>query len=586
MRPAPKARHLPALAILLVVSAFIGLLGLHDDRLSEDQERSATAALKGIDQASDKQARDIMPSDGVFGQDGPWSRWSPAYRAIVRLLFGAIGHYDARLPFQVMCPFVLLLYLCGMYALLFRQTRSWATSVFVAILSSTVTTTAGGAYWGVGSLASIEPAGICIAVTPLLILLYLQYESRRGVLLVFLLIGLLANVSATCSINLAILLLIVHVARGLNIRSLVTAAIAPIVVAAGAVPAIVHHLVLHPAAGDAQAVSAAAMLRALRLSQLDVLYPEVLLGLLTWLPVAAVLLVAAAAVLWRVERFQARDLEFWASFIMACLFVAFGLQAASQALGRHMKSLPPLGFIQASSLVMLALYVLLAQALTNMFRILHENRSATRWACAVFALFWMLPSDNMRVLRHSCADWATGFVSEKWKPKYVQKHHERRQERYELREIAAWARLQSDPAAVFLVESGEFRMLSRRAILAAREDFIMYYYHAPSLLARWSELYSTQRNALTASAGGDASLQGFINRLASGPGYEHVSEWYVLLRSQEMVPRGLEIIQSAKWGKRYQLCRILPLQEAGADSQSQPAAESRPAKTHEGARNE
>ena len=96
-----------------------------------------------------------------------------------------------------------------MYALLYRQTRSWSLSAFVAVLSSAVTYTLGRSYWGIGSLASITPPTLVLAVVPLIVLSYLRYERQWRVLLVFAFIGVCGNLHLVTAANLTIVLLIV-----------------------------------------------------------------------------------------------------------------------------------------------------------------------------------------------------------------------------------------------------------------------------------------------------------------------------------------------------------------------------------------
>lgn len=559
MRPTPTARHLIAIAILFSACAFTGLLSLLDNRLSDDQIKSSTAAFKRMDQTAQEGRRGLMDQDLVFGRNGLWRHRSPVFQAMVWGLYTLVGDYDVNLPYQILAPVVTMLYLVGMYTLLYRQSRSWATSAFVAILSSTITYTIGGAYWGVGSLASVEPAGICIAATPWVVLMFLQYERRAALVLVFAFAGVMANIHAASAINLALVLLLAYLFRGaMTLKKAVISTCSVVATIIGAAPALAYQVWLKDLSPNGQMESSVgAAYRVVRGTYWQVLYPEMLLDLLTWLPLVAVLLVAAAAVLWRVERFQARDLGFWASFIVAALTVAFVFQGLCQTFGRVFDFLPPLGFVQASALVMLSLYILLAQALTNMFRILQENRSATRWGCALFALFWMLPSDNFRVLRHGLADLATSFMPENRKPYYVQKHHDQQALRDEVRAVASWARRNTSRNAVFMVETGEFRMHARRSIVASKEDVGIFYYHSPNELLDWFALYTRQRNAISSASGPHPTLVQFIDHLRKDL-FAGAREWYVLLSVRDKPPAGLEPVEPQGWGRRYSLYRAVP----------------------------
>ena len=178
MRPIPESRHVLAVAILAALSAAGGFLAWHDDRLSEEQYRAATAAAK-------RHQAELMTRDIIYGDSGVWRLQSPAFSRIYDEMMALGGHRDQLLPFRMMTGLVMMIYLCGMYALLVRQTLSWSVSVFISILSCTVMFTMGGAFWGVGPLASIQPGAICMALVPLVVLMYLKHLHEWPILIVF-----------------------------------------------------------------------------------------------------------------------------------------------------------------------------------------------------------------------------------------------------------------------------------------------------------------------------------------------------------------------------------------------------------------
>ena len=79
-------------------------------------------------------------------------------------------------------PFVLL-YLCGMYALLWRQCRSSSIAAFVSVLSIAVIPTFGEWFSGIGTLESITPAGLVMVFSPFLMLCYLRTSKNNKIAL-------------------------------------------------------------------------------------------------------------------------------------------------------------------------------------------------------------------------------------------------------------------------------------------------------------------------------------------------------------------------------------------------------------------
>ena len=168
MKPVPKAQHLFAGMILLAVAGVYAYLAALDDRVSPTQTSIAAAALKEDDPS-------LFRHDPVYGPSGLWRVHTPVFQGLLKMALVPTGHRDAILPFRFMVPGITLLFLGGMYALLFRACRSWSVAVFVAAMSTRVTYTLGGATWGVGSLGSITPATLCLAVVPLLVLAMLRH---------------------------------------------------------------------------------------------------------------------------------------------------------------------------------------------------------------------------------------------------------------------------------------------------------------------------------------------------------------------------------------------------------------------------
>ncbi len=170
MRPIPKPRHLLAVCILALVSSAYAYMAWQDHRLSSEQIHIATSALK-------QYQRPLFEHDPVYADDGPWRTSAPSFQMLMEFSLVPTGYQDLTLGFRVMAGVVVMIYLCGMYALLYRQTRSWAMSTFVAVLSTAVTHGLGDSSWGLGPLATIQPRGLCIAFMPLFGLALLRYSN-------------------------------------------------------------------------------------------------------------------------------------------------------------------------------------------------------------------------------------------------------------------------------------------------------------------------------------------------------------------------------------------------------------------------
>lgn len=547
MRPIPKSRHLPAVLLLALASAAGGYFACLDRRVSEEQVRGLTAAVR-------HHQGDLYAHDFAFGPDGVWQFESPAYQTIIRWIFRLTGYGDELLPARILAGIVVMIYLCGMYALLYRQTRSWSVSVFVAILSSTVLHSLGGGFWGVGSLASITPAGLCVALTPLMVLAYLWRQDTVGIWTVFGWIGLMGNLHPASAMNLGIVLLIAYLGqRRFRPSAWPTALGCAVVAFAGSLPILFYrYWIARQVAPAGAAVSISAVRQAFHLAEWNVLYPHVLDGVLTWLGSAAVLLVIAAVILSRGARFHIRNFRLWVWCIIGALVVTFAFQGASQLLGMALNRMPPvIGFSRASSLVMLPLYVLLAQAMITLFRIARDHRALTRWAFAALTVVWMVPSDNLRAARYAVTDTVTMFMKEANKPNYVRKHHVRHNEWVEMHNIAVWARHNTPRDAVFITDRTEFRMYARRSILFGSSDVAPLYRFTPWRLAEWTQVLAEEQKALSASAKSD-----LVERLSRTPRFRNVPQWYIVLRAGSDAAKHLKPIEDTGWGRFFQLSRV------------------------------
>ena len=583
MKAVPRTHHLLAATILLGVAVVYGYQAALDDRISEQQINIATVAVK-------EHRPELFPHDPVYGRRGVWRVYTPVFQSLLKLVLVPNDYQSPDLPFRLMVPVVALVFMGSMYALLYRECRSWSVATFVAVVSTRVTYTLGRTYWGVGSLASMTPATLFLAGVPLVIMAMLRHDDigRSGrkarpsrLFFLFGLIGLGGNLNLVMAMNLTLVMLMVYLARRrFALSAWPTAMGCALSALIGAMPYTLYYLALRwRITPFTAAVETMAVENAFQIARLDVLFPQILEPMLLGLVPMALFVAVPATVLRRTERFKTPHLGFWIWFGAAGLFVATACQGASQAVGKLMGTGPPVvDFMDASKYVMLPIYVLVAQGLTSIFRLMRTHRHMVRWICALLAALWMLTSDNLRVTRHAAEDAATLFIAEADKPRSVRRHHRHRRERKELIAIAQWARRHTGAGAVFVVGDPEFRLLARRSIVASRFDARAIFYLTPWHLGELMNRADQQDRLLNPKQSDrlpEEQLQ-FFKELATQDEFRQADGWFLIV-PQEVIVENIEMLEEIAsppgpggWGQSYRVYRIkLP-------ARPKPAAVTRP----------
>jgi len=246
--------------------------------------------------------------------------------------------------------------------------------------------------------------------------------------------------------------------------------------------------------------------------------------------------------------------------IVSAIVTGFGLQGISQAVAKIFDVPPMLAFFGALRLVVLPLFVLLSQALTNLFRLAPRQRVLFQWLGVAALVAWVGPAENLRMARYAAWHTTTRFLDEANKPRSVLRHQDRAARHAELMAAAEWTRRNAASDAVVVTGNALFRMASRRSITGSADDWPYYYYGAPGELEAWQELIRSQDQAFyePAAEAGDERIISLVKRLATQPTYQGASEWYLLADNDAEVGTqvGLEAIEASRWGRFYRLYRI------------------------------
>ena len=556
MRPTPTARHLAAIAILVLASGVFAFLAMHETRISHEQVHQATIALKEHEQA-------LFPNDRIYGDSGLWQLSSPIFQSLLRMSLVPTGYSDVVLPFRLMTGLVVLVYLCGMYALLYQQCRSWSISIFVALISAAVLEGIQGLRWGFGSLEMTNPESMCLATLPLALLAYLRYERKWQIIWVFVGLGVLGNLSLTTSLNLIVVFAGLYLARhSYRPKALGTVGLALVAALVGASPYLGYVLWLRGSMGASGGGSYEAAGAVIAMLDADLLYPRVLTKLLNWQLLIMLLSLGLPSllVLVRVERYRLRNQGVWLWLMASALVVGFGAHGLSQMLAKWMDVPPILNFLDALKLVLIPLFVLLAQAVTNLFRMAPRQRPLFQWLCVIGVIAWMGPADNLRVARYAIWETATRYVDEANKPRSVLRHRQRSARRAELAAVGHWVRENTPLDAMVITDDAEFRLISRRSIVTSRDDWPYYYYGAPSRIEAWMQVWEATAAALygadQADEGGPTDA---IRALIGREDFADVATWYLLVSgsaAEEAPAEGLEAVDPVGWGNHYRLYRI------------------------------
>ena len=557
MKPAPRVRHLAAMVILAAVAAVQTSLACLDSRLSPAQVRTMTARFS-------HRTPDALCADPTFGAGGIRATGNPFQRLLARAVLTDESHLAPHVALGLVAGVLALTYLCGMYFLLLRQCHLWSLAVFVAVCSLRVVDTLGNAFWGVGALATATSEGLFVAAAPWLVLALLRTADRRQMVLVFGVIGLLGNGYVPGAVAMLVVALVAYLcSRGVTWRRAGLAGLCGALALVGLAPALWHQV---HAAGSLPSVGAATGAReamdALGMGNLRVGYTAMLKDLLNWALLTSVLVLPLAVTFTRAVRRHVRDQGWWLWLLGGSLCVAIPVHGLCLLAGRLQSAPPPaIAFIRAAALAMLPLYVFFAEALVALFRALPSSRRLLRAACAVLAVVWFGGSDNLRMARHACLETATMFLDEESKPQNVRRHHEEGLARDELTAMARWARepAHTSARAVFLVAPGHaaaFRMVSRRAVAACRDDAQPVYRLVPQRLGQWRRRV-LQQAPLLAGRTSDARVRTTVAEWLKAGLFRHADAWYLVRHADEPVPEGLtEVVGEHRWGGVYRLFKL------------------------------
>ena len=557
MKPTPKSQHWLAVLLLIVASGTFGVLAFFEDRPTDTQIHLATSALK------DSQTG-LFSADAVYGDSGKWHMDSPVVIGMMKLVLVPTGGEDPILPFRLLTGVVAFIYLIGMYLLVFQQTRNWSISVFIALVSSAATELVPGLPWGAGALETTEPALICIAMLPLILLTYLRYEKTWQVVWVFAFIGLLANIHLSTAVNMLAVLWPVYLFRGrFSRRTLMLGGIALVAAATLALPYVAYLAALRatmPTAGADTGYKTA--IAAMRLGGMDIFYPDLLHRLLEWRLLAALLAVGVPAVLvlGRWERYRVQNRSLWGGLIVSSAAVALLVHPMCQLIAKSSTVAPmPFTFFDAMRLMVLPMAVLLGQALTNVFR-MGRYGPAFRVVILMVLLVWLFPSPNLRPARHRALLAITELMPAEERPPAVQRYGDRARRRVELKGIAGWLREESDINAVVLADNIRLRMLARRSTVICRDDLLYEYVLTPQDLKRWMVQVQEQLAVLypTGQRAEGQMVRRYVLSLREGARFAKVTQWYLVTDQEVDFPaeQGFrEIPMPAHWRfyKLYQL---------------------------------
>jgi len=555
MKPAPHQKHRTAALILLAVAGVQTYLACLDNRLGPAQVRMITARFK-------RDAPDALAADPTFGPGGPWRVENPFERFLASAMLTDESDRAPYMAFGLAAGVMAAIYLFGMYALLVTQCRSWSLAVLVAVCSMRVVDVMGNAYWGAGALTSATGEGLFIAVTPWLILAALRAETWRETAITFLGVGVVGNLYVPGAAALAIMMLAAHMARErLAWRRLAMTALYAACTCAALLPAWLHHIGAAGAlASDRAHTDAVAAMDALATGNLKVGFGAMLPDLLNWSLMGAALVLAGGILLLPITRHRVGNRRFWLAMLAASLALAGPVHWLCILAGSLWSAPPPaIGFIRASALAMVPLYVLVAEGLVALFRALVTYRRFLRVAYAILVPIWFVGSVNMRIARHEFLEAATVFLDDEAKPRNVRRHRQQDLARNELHAIALWARdeANTDPSSVFLVESNSsavFRMLSHRSVAACRDDALGVYTLTPHGLGLWHERVQAQARLLAGQAGA-GDVKQFATEWQRQGLFTDATTWYVVRPAA--LHRGVDLVEETNenWGKVYRVFR-------------------------------
>jgi hypothetical protein len=553
MRPAPKARHLVAITVFVATAALAHVLAAHDDDLTDEQVGQAVNVIRSLN-------GDLYAQDPVYGASGLWRLDAPIWQWYWREAFRSTGQLDILAPLRWLVGPTVLVYLLGMYGLLWRQCRSWSVACYVSVLSLAVMPVAGGGEWGIGPLSAMTAGGVGLALVPWVAWAFLWRIDSPSVLWVFLLAGLVTNVDPSTGMNLTILLaiaLVVH--RRFSWRGWGLAVLGGFCAAGAAGPYLWHAWSLHATYAGAAAPGWPLVAWAIRQHHPIVLLPALLRQAveLSASAYALVLWIPAITVMTRLQRFRVSDQRVWVALLAGGLAVGLALHGASQLVGMLRGTAPPvLGFVQALALTLLPLYVLLAQAVVHVLR-MGTSRWALRLTLAAMMAAWLVPADNLAVPRHWVEDTAAAAVSPENRPDNVTRRAIRQAREQELRAIGLWIQGHAPADAVVVCEDARMRLWAHRSLVACREDAMYFYCLAPEGLRAWTDLLVAQREVLRPRAGRTVDVVELAEfaRL-------HGAQYAVVRADEVPAPGsgpGWVAPPSQEWGEYWQLWNLYSL---------------------------
>ena len=499
MRPVPSRKHhLAVLVILLVVVANTAIT-FQEKYIQDDQ---ANLLVETISQRSPE----LYRYDSVFSHQhgvNPWRIHLPGWGTILRAVQWLAGSKDPLDALRILGAFMLLLYLMSMYILLYRQSHSTTVAVLVALLSMSIFSTA-RPYWGMGPLFTVVPANIPLIFIPILAWGFVRWHRRWSILWVFFGIGLIANIHASSAFYFAIVIILAMLfLDGGRLSTWIKAAFAIPLVAIGASGAIwyyFHNLTICQFPTFRELFALQQRIADVEVNSFYYFYPQVIVEILRWLPVAVMLAIPSVIILARQGRYRADNLDAWVWLLVAVLVISIGGHLLWNLAGKKFPALPTVNFFEAIRFAMLPLYVLLAQAIVQLIRMSQTHRGWITSILTILSLAFIGSSYNTLEIRRMVRDTIATISGKHALPHYLAQ----RQREEELQRIALWARRNTPSDSLFITDRATFRLFARRSITASPADLPYWLYLAPYRLNQWTKLIVKQHKLLHSSQGSTA----------------------------------------------------------------------------------